>query len=359
MNYKLKNIRSYSATAENPDALPGQGGKSGGARKGCPCIEPLSAGEKRILLHKKGPGMIRKIWCTIPVDNPEHLRNLILRMYWDGQAVPSVEVPIGDFFGIAHGRQRKMETPYVGMQDARGLNCFIPMPFRKEALVTIENDSATDVAMFFYQIDFSLGDQLDDDTGYFHAQFRRENPCRIKKDYVVLDGVCGRGVYIGTVLGIRNLYTDHRSEWWGEGEVKFYLDDDKEYPTICGTGLEDYIGSGWGTDETCTLYQGAPLLDSENGLYSLYRFHHFDPVYFQKSIKVTVQQLGSGEREWAGEFYGKEGACYKAAGCDKDSHLCLFERSDDYCSVAYWYQELPTRPFPKLPDKEERLKDIV
>lgn len=359
MNYYLQNIKSFSATAENPEALSGQGGRSNGGRKGSPCIEPLSAGEKRILLHKRGPGIIRKIWCTIPADHPQHLRNIILRMYWDGQACPSVEAPLGDFFGIAHGKRRKMITPYVGMQDARGLNCFIPMPFRKEALITIENDSDTDAAMFFYQIDFTIGDCLDENVGYFHAQFRRENPCAIKKDYVILDGVQGRGVYIGTVLGIRNLYSDHLQEWWGEGEVKFYLDQDEEYPTICGTGLEDYIGSGWGTDETCTPYQGAPLLDQANGLYSLYRFHHFDPVYFQNKIKVTVQQLGSGERKWAEAFYGRQGACYKAAGCEADSHLCLFERSDDYCSVAYWYQELPTNPFPKFPDRKERTIDII
>lgn len=359
MNYYLMNLKSCSATAENPDALPGGGAKVNGARKGRPCIEPLEAGATQVLLHKYGPGMIRKIWCTIPVNNPSHLRNLIIRMYWDGQTIPSVEVPIGDFFGIAHGRQCEMVTPYVGMQDARGLNCFIQMPFRKEVLISVENDSETDVEMFFYQIDFTLGDQLDDNTGYFHAQFRRQNPCEIGKDYIILDGVNGRGVYLGTVLGIRNLYKSHIHEWWGEGEVKYYLDDDIESPTLCGTGLEDYIGSGWGTDQTCTPYQGAPLLDNDNGYYSLYRFHHFDPIYFQKNIKVAVQQLGSGERKWAEDFYGNTGGYYKAAGCSKDSHLCLFERSDDYCSVAYWYQELPTSKFPQLPDRNKRLGDLI
>ena len=183
MNYTLKDLKSYSATAENPDAVSGQGGKENHGRKGCPCIEPLEAGSTKVLLHKYGSGTIRKIWCTIPPNHPEHLRNLILRMYWDGQKNPSVEVPIGDFFGIAHGRQRNMVTPYVGMQDAKGFNCFIPMPFKKEVQISIENDSDVDVDMFFYQIDFTLGDRHDENTGFFHAQFRRENPCEIKKDY--------------------------------------------------------------------------------------------------------------------------------------------------------------------------------
>lgn len=232
------------------------------------------------------------------------------------------------------------------------------MPFKKEVQISIENDSDVDVDMFFYQIDFTLGDRHDENTGFFHAQFRRENPCEIKKDYTILDGVKGRGVYIGTVLGIRNLYYDHLQEWWGEGEIKYYLDDDTKFPTICGTGLEDYIGGGWGTNEIGTPYQGAPLLDDEQGFYSLYRFHHFDPIYFQDSIRVTVQQLGSGERKWAEAFYGDNGGYYKAAGCAEDSHLCLFERSDDYCSVAYWYQELPTNPFPELPDRKKRMEGI-
>lgn len=359
MIYNLMNLESRSVTAENPSAEPGQGGKSNGGRKGNPCIEPLRAGETHVLLHQVGTGMIRKIWCTIPADNPLHLRNIIIRMYWDEQDIPSVEVPLGDFFGIAHGRQVRMVTPFVGMQDGRGFNCFIPMPFKKEVRITVENDSDVDVKMFFYQIDFTLGDEFGSNTGYFHAQFRRKNPCGLKEDYVVLDDISGRGVYLGTVLGIRNLYFSHLQEWWGEGEVKYYIDNDDKYPTICGTGLEDYIGSGWGTEQTCTPYQGVPLLDVAGGFYSLYRFHNYDPVYFQNSIKVSVQQLGSGQREWAREFYGKQGGYYKAAGCGKNSSICLFERNDDYCSVAYWYQELPTKQFPTLPARSERMDGIT
>ncbi len=173
---------------------------------------------------------------------PNHLRNTILRMYWDGQEHPSVEVPLGDFFGVAHGRQADLGSALLAMQDGKGFNCWIPMPFRTHARITVENDSGSDIAMFFYQVDFTVGDSLDDSAGAFHAQFRRNNPCPLHEDYVILDGVEGRGAYLGTVLGVRALYRDC---WWGEGEVKFFLDSDDTHPTICGTGAEDYMGSAW------------------------------------------------------------------------------------------------------------------
>ncbi|XID96035.1 glycoside hydrolase family 172 protein [Paenibacillaceae bacterium WGS1546] len=284
------------------------------------------------------------------------MRNVIIRIYWDGQQHPSVEVPLGDFFGVAHGRQRHLITECVGMQEGRGFNCWIPMPFKEEARITVENDSGSDIPLFFYQIDFTVGDELDN-IGYFHAQFRRSNP-PLKEDYVILDGVQGRGVYLGTVIGIRNLYP-YLEEWWGEGEVKFYLDGDREYPTICGTGTEDYIGSAWGTGEVCTPYQGAPLIDDEKGLYSLYRFHVKDPIYFQSDLKVTIQQIGAGSREKAVSAYGSLASTYRAVGTEQGSDLCLFERSDDYCSVAYWYQTLPTVPFPQLPDRRQRTEGLL
>lgn len=354
MPYELKNLRSRSACAENPNAEPGKGGQSNNGRKGSPCITPFNKGETKVLLRQKGPGLIRHIWCTVPPGNPSHMRNLILRMYWDGQTCPSVEVPLGDFFGVPFGRQKEMVTEYVSMQAAKGFNCWIPMPFKSEALITVENDSDSDVRMFFYQIDFTLGDELDENTGYFHAQFRRSNPCPLHEDYTIVDGIKGKGVYLGTVLGVRDLYPE---SWWGEGEFKFYIDEDKEYPTICGTGTEDYMGSAWGLSEVVTPFQGAPLVDWENRLFSLYRFHIKDPIYFHSALKVTVQQIGFGSTEKAKQHYGAEGSYYHAAGV-QDFETCYFDRSDDYCSVAYWYQTLPTNPFPVLPDREERSADL-
>lgn len=356
MIYQLKNLKSRAATAENKKAEVGAGGQSGNGRKGSPCISPLKKGTTYTLLDTKGPGMVRHFWCTLPPGNIDHMRNTIIRMYWDGQEQPSVEVPLGDFFGIAHGRQRNMISDSVGMQEGKGLNCWIPMPFKESALITIENDSDSDVDLYFYQIDFTLGDDINEDTGYFHAQFRRSNPCPMGEDFVIVDGIKGRGVYLGTILGVRSLYQE---AWWGEGELKFYIDGDKDYPTICGTGIEDYMGSAWGLEEITTPYQGAPLVDNENGLYSIYRFHSKDPIYFQDDLKLTVQQIAYGSRGKAEKHFGEAFNGYRAAGPPSDNDFCYFDLSDDYCSTAYWYQTLPTTPFPAFPNREQRTSDLL
>jgi hypothetical protein len=221
----------------------------------------------------------------------------------------------------------------------------------------VENDSTSDVTMFFYQIDFTLGDEMDEeDTGYFHAQFRRSNPVALHEDYVLLDGVVGKGVYLGTILGVRSLF---KEAWWGEGEFKFFIDKDHEYPTICGTGAEDYMGSAWGLEEIVTPYQGAPLVDKENGLFSLYRFHAKDPIYFQEKLKVTVQQIGYGLEEKPKQHFGDDFVRYQAAGASVDDKACYFDRSDDYCSTSYWYQTLPTIPFPTLSNRLARSADLM
>jgi hypothetical protein len=353
MLYELKNLSSRSACAENPDAIPGTGGKAGGGRKGAPCIVGFQDGSTISLLDADGPGIVRHIWCTIPPGNQVHLRNLILRIYWDNQKLPSVEVPLGDFF-VAYGGQRHMSSELLSTMAGRGFNCWIPMPFRKHARITLENDSGSQVRLFFYQVSFTVGDELGADTGYFHAQFRRSNPCRIHEDYTILDGVAGKGVYLGTALGVRSLYNE---SWWGEGEVKFFLDGE-EFPTICGTGTEDYIGQAWGLTEVCAPWQGCPLADDKAGFYSFYRFHGKDPIYFNESLKVTIQQIGYGSGIKAAVFYGKEFKRYPAAGNPEDSEFCYYDRSDDYSSVAYWYQTLPSLALAKLPDRQNRSADL-
>lgn len=353
--YDLSNIRSRSASAENPQALPSAGGRAANGRKGAPCIVGVKPGITCTLLDCDGPGVIRRIWCTIPPGNIDHLRNSILRMYWDGQSFPSVEVPLGDFFGLAHGRQRNLISELICVQNGTGFNCWIPMPFAKHARITFENDSCSEIPMLFYQVDFTCGDAVNEDAGYFHAQFRRSNPCPMHEDYTILDEVSGRGVYLGTVLGVRSRYNE---SWWGEGEVKFFIDGE-EYPTICGTGTEDYIGFAWGLGELCTPWQGCPYKNDGLGLYSFYRFHARDPIYFQKSLKVTIQQIGYGSRTKASEFYGNEFASYPAAGAKPGDDMCYYDRSDDFCSVSYWYQSLLAQPFPLFPDREKRSADLM
>ncbi len=354
MLYQLKNLRSRAANAENPKGVKGAGGTARGGRKGSPSIAPVKKDETYTLLDVQGSGMVRHIWLTFPPGDPVDLRNLILRIYWDGQENPSVEAPVGDFFGLPHGAARDMQSDYVQVVGGKAYNCWIPMPFRKGARITVHNDTGHQLAHLFYQIDYTLGDDIPDDAGYFHAQFRRENPCPMYTDYTIAD-IEGRGVYLGTVLGVRSLFTE---SWWGEGEMKFYLDGDTDLPTICGTGTEDYIGFAWGMMEACCPQSGCPYCDDEKGRYSIYRFHGKDPIYFENSLRLTVQQIGFGPKEGVLKHFGAEHTVYPAWGSEEDETVCYYERSDDYCSTAFWYQTLPAKPFPPFPTREERSRDL-
>jgi len=320
-------------TWENRTGEPGAGGREAEGRKGSPCIRDVPPGAVQTLMDVKGPGVIRHIWITIPDRGPEMLRNIILRMYWDHEPQPSVEVPLGDFFGVAHGRAVPLVSAWTTLTLGRGFNCFFPMPFETHARITFENDTGRPIQMFFFQIDYELLPSLPPNTGRFHAQFRRQNPTVLKEDYVIVDNVRGPGMYVGTVIGVRSL----EAGWWGEGEVKMYMDGDTTHPTICGTGTEDYFCAAWGMDLYQTPYHGCtqngPDDFCENELVSLYRWHVPDPIRFRRSLKVTVQQIGWG--------HGK-----------------MFERSDDWCSTAFWYQLEPHHPFPALPDRAARLANI-
>lgn len=302
----------------------------------------------------EGPGVIRHIWITVPDSTAagNHVfRDVTLRMYWDGTDAPSVEVPLGDYFCNGHATRCLVDSlPVVVVPDG-GLNCYFPMPFASAAELTIESDHPGDIPALFYQVDYSLLDAFPDDAAYFHAQWRRENPTTETADFTILDGVEGRGHYVGIFLA----WTALEGRWCGEGEVKFYLDD--EHSTICGTGTEDYVGGAWcfndptspGTVDDSkqgaerfpepltysTPFVGYPFFDVGGGgqghppRHDLYRWHLPDPVHFRKSIRATVQQIGH----------------------DGD---VLFERSDDVSSVAYWYQSEPFTDFPVYPDSDDR-----
>ena len=353
MLYELKNLDSRAACAENPKGEKSKGGLAGGGHKGSPCLKLVQPGQTVTLLDVEGRGMVRHIWLTFQPNLTELYRGLVLRMYWDGQAHPSVESPVGDFFGIAHGRFRRLSTELTAFQDSNGMNCWIPMPFRTAAKITLENDTDTVIPMLFYQVDFTLGDDHPKDLGYFHAQFRRANCQPYHSDYVILDGIKGKGRYLGTVLGVRSVCLPE--QWWGEGEVKMYFDGESQ-PTICGTGAEDYIGCAWGLGECTTPRQGCVICDHENKLYSFYRWHTCDPICFNESIKVTIMQMRHGDAAVAKERLGENFVAYPTPATRTDT--CYYDRSDDYCSVAYWYQTLPTLPFPQFPSREERSMDL-
>jgi hypothetical protein len=286
-------------------------------------IEP---GQTFTLGEISGPGVIQSMWFTArPVS-----RYAILRIHWDRQDQPSVECPLGDFFTQGWGPFAQVSSVPVAVNPNRGLNCFWPMPFRGSARLTLEN-RAVEPMVCYYQINYAL-DSVADNCAYFHAQFRRVNPLPFKSVYTVLDNVTGVGHYVGTYLavGVTN------SNWWGEGEIKFYIDGDAEYPTICGTGTEDYFGGAYDWDvggqyvTYTTPFLGMHQVLRPDGLYQsqqrfgMYRWHLLDPIRFASDLRVSLQALG-----W------RSGRRYLPLQCD-------------IASVAYWYQTLPTAPFPPL-----------
>lgn len=274
-----------------------------------------------------GPGVIQHIWITV---HEKHSRDLILRAYWDGSDKPSMEAPIGDFFCNGWKNRVTVLALPINTNPSGGFNCFFPMPFRRHATLTIENRGHEEVAGFYYAVNYALT-EIDEDDAYFHAQFRRSNPLAYKQDHVILDGVKGSGHFVGTYMAWRQ----NSKGWWGEGEFKVFLDGDREFPTICGTGTEDYFGGAWGFLHNFT----APFLGypegpagpeyQVGGRHGLYRFHIMDPIRFERDIRVTIQALG-----WQSE----------------GRYLPL---QDDISSVAYWYQTHPAAPFPPLPSRDE------
>jgi len=344
-------LKSRAITAENQTGAPGAGGKKLGGRKGLPCLWNLTKDQVYTFADIQGPGAIRHIWITVPNSGPKKMRNLILRFYWDNQETPSVEAPLTDFFGVCHGRTASFESALFSMPEGKGFNSFFLMPFGKRAKLTICNETGEDAGMFFYQVDYTLGDPVTDETPRFHAQFRRVANTKLTEDYVILDGVKGKGRFLGANVGLIDRFAG-MGVWWGEGEVKMYIDGDEQWPTICGTGSEDHVGSGWGLGKFSHQYMGSPL--NEGKWISYYRLHVKDPVYFSERIKVTVQQIGNDGSYEPADPNGKLAEFIKRGEYRKDHRGGNFERVDDMCSTAYWYQTLPTQPFPPFPDRELR-----
>ena len=341
--YRVSKAQTRSISPEN---FTGEKGKAGmateGTGKNCARelgqgwkISPsvgIEAGKTFTLAEIKGPGCIHQIWMT-PTGNWRHS---ILRVYWDDESEPSVECPVGDFFACGWGKYCQINSLPVCVNPGSAFNCYWQMPFRKKARITLENMDGKGMTVY-YQINYTLTD-VPKDAGYFHAQFRREAPLRQKGIYTILDGVEGQGQYVGTYLA----WEVHSPGWWGEGEIKFFMDGDKEFPTICGTGTEDYFCGSYDFDTVgsdgkphytpfSTPYTGLtqalpPDKHEEPGQrFGLYRWHITDPVRFEKDLKLTIQALG-----W------QSGGRY-------------LQLNDDIASVGYWYQKEPHKAFPKLP----------
>lgn len=337
---RLSNAKTRSISPEN---FNGEKGKGGMATEGtgAPCARDLGQGWKISpsvniapgqvfeLANIDGPGAIQQIWMT-PTGN---WRFSILRLYWDGEDNPSIEVPVGDFFGMGWGEYAHLNSLPVCVNPGSAFNCYWEMPFRKHCRITFEN-IADEQMILYYQINYTLT-EVPEDCAYLHAQWRRANPLPYKDVYTIVDGVQGKGHFVGTYMA----WQVNNTRWWGEGEIKFFMDGD-EWPTICGTGTEDYFCGSYNFDrdgqykEFSTAYAGLHQVIRPDGTYrsqqrfGLYRWHIMDPIRFDKDLRVTIQALG-----------------WRSGG----RYLPL---QDDIASVAYWYQNEPHAPFPELPERD-------
>ncbi|MCX7885871.1 MAG: DUF2961 domain-containing protein [Verrucomicrobiae bacterium] len=340
--YRLSRAQSRSISPENFTGEKGKGGMAtegtgkhaardlGQGWKVSPSVR-IEPGTTFTLAEIRGPGCIQQIWMT-PTGN---WRLSIIRFYWDDEQEPSIECPVGDFFACGWGRYCQINSLAVCVNPGSALNCYWPMPFRKKARITFENRDLKPVVLY-YQINYALA-PVPRDAAYLHAQFRRENPLRQKGLYTILDGVRGRGHYVGTYMA----WEARSPGWWGEGEIKFYMDGDRDWPTICGTGTEDYFCGSYNFEnretkkyqQFSTPYSGLPQVIPPDTAYvppqrfGMYRWHITDPIRFEKDLRVTIQALG-----WKPDR----------------TYLPL---EDDIASVAYWYQTEPHAKFPALPDK--------
>jgi len=332
---RLSSARTRSLSAENPTGEKGRGGAAsegtgafaardlGPGWKISPSIV-IEPGQSATLADVDGPGVIQHIWCTV---RPQHWRALILRISWDAAEHAAIEVPIGDFFCQGWCEFSQVSSVPVAVNAHGGFNSYWPMPFRRKARITLDNIGG-DPAVLYYQITYALLD-VPDDAGYLHAQWRRSNPVPSGAVHLILDGAKGPGHYVGTYLA----WGANNSGWWGEGELKFYLDGDEEYPTICGTGIEDYFGGAYGFDVPgsgyvtyTTPFLGLNQVIRPDGFhrsqarFGMYRWHLLDPIRFEADLKVTAQALG-----WR----------------SRGRYLLL---QDDIASTALWYQRAPEPP---------------
>ena len=345
-------LDSRAATFENPGGARGAGGQAARGRKGAPSRR-MTPGETVVLLDTEGPGTIRHIWFTIPPARPERMRAVTLEITYDGGPAPSVSVPILDFVGVTHGRPTEIDAELISVPEARGFNTWVPMPFERSIRMELTNHAATPTTLY-YQVDYTLEPDRTSAPSHLHAAFRRSNPTTIGEDFVISAGLRGPGRFLGCVVGIRVL---DEGMWYGEGEVKVYRDGDVDHPTICGTGLEDYVGSAWGLQRHGGLHAGAPLdlrPPREPGsppappdFVGFYRFHRLDPIMFAESLRVTIQQIGFALfPEGAQEALDRYVARHPAAGGGWTSGrgvlaAGIFERVDDYCAVDFVYCREP------------------
>jgi hypothetical protein len=319
-DYALKRISSYDRSGGNDDS------------------RPLAAGETLTLLEEAGPGEISHVWMTIASEERFHLKKMVLRMYWDGESSPSVEAPVGDFFGLGLGEYFLYQSAPLSVGGDKALNCFFPMPFQKHARITLTNEGKQRADAVYWNIDLrAFKAELPVDTLYFHAEYRQATPNAAlpgsktnldgKSNYVWMEA-SGRGHFAGVAMSV----VENQDGWWGEGDDMFFIDGEK-LPSINGTGSEDYFLGAWdfgGKPFAYALF-GAPVVGAElqGGRWTVYRFHLDSPIPFSKSLRATIE------------------------------HGHANDRGDNFYSVAYWYQSEPHGVFPVLPTVESRIPRVL
>ncbi len=359
-------------TYENQNGEKGAGGQANFGRKGAPAVW-VQPGDTLVLADIHGSGTIRRIWMALRPEE-KFLRGVKIRMYWENSPTPAVQAPLGDFFGHGFGKGAVFENIYFASPEGRSLNCYVPMPFKEAARIEVVNEADTP-QLFYYEVDATVGDKHGDDMLYFHSYWRRENKTEMRKDMVILPEIQGRGRFLGCYLGARiNPKCDW---WWGEGEVKIYLDGDTQFPTLCGTGTEDYAGTGWGQGVYDNAFWGNPYKKLKSpdvpgscDAYGFYRFHVPDPVFFHENIRVTIQAMGGGSYAQildamkkhpdlkimkagkGGEYYTKEELAADPGRAEPS------ERSDDWFATAYWFMDRPEDGLPAISGYAERMADL-
>ena len=370
-------VRSGVSSFENPNSKKGSGGQRNKGAKGN-AFESLKAGESKILLQVNEPGIIQRMWFTIQNRDARMLRSLRFQIFWDGETKAAVDVPFGDFFVANLGKTVAFQSALFSSPEGRSYNCYIAMPFRKSAKVVLTNEGDADQRMLFYDIDFVVMKTIPADAMYFHAYWTRQMNNKLKEDFEVLPALKGRGRYLGMSVGV-NADSIYDKTWWGEGEVKIFLDGDKQFPTINGTGTEDYIGTGWGLAAYSNFYQGCPVADAATRQYVFYRWHLPDAVYFNNDIRVALQQIGGGDYKLVKELYAKKIPLDPITVDGPQQFTRLYElqnppslndanfpegwvnfyRVDDYSAVSYFYLNKPSSSLPALPALSIRTNKVM
>jgi hypothetical protein len=372
-----EDTQARCANFENPNGEKSSGGKENKSAKGH-AFEVIKPGGKKTLCNIKGNGIINHIWITLADRAPQTLRALKIEMYWDDCKTPAVQAPFGDFFCDILGKTSAFENELFSNPEGKSFNCYIKMPFKKSAKIVVTNETDSISSNFFYDIDFSYTKPHEENVLYFHAYWNRDTATKPGEDFAILPKVNGKGRFLGAHIGViaNPLYKDL---WWGEGEAKMYIDGDKEYPTLIGTGAEDYPGTGWGLGVFNNRYQGCLIADSKTGYYSFYRYHIPDPIFFYKDFRATMQQMGGGRNKdvissidngariqpvTVGNRFGMLIKLLEMKNTpnikDKDfpEGWVNFYRSDDWSSVAFFYLDSPDDGLPKMADAKQRTFNI-